>query len=1019
MNASNNTQKVLNTSTISNTSSNARRLSYLKPPQLETKMPTFLQQTRVSLHIPKHDNDLPDYSNFPVPIDDDQRSIRSLGQLAGLDSPNSPARMPGVVRKDTLLSNKNSKRASIAASQLGRISNTETIDVFQQHQELANLQRYEKLEQFLENKWFNLALMLATIEALFGQDFSDLVFPKQAQIVFDCLAFVSISIFLIEIIINWIAKKEYRWSFFFWLDLISTASIVLDVSFIPSSAIDNQANSTQIARAGRVSKVGARAGRAVRAFRLLRVAKLYKSVRNSELLDTQNAISGISHNRSPSLQSLTNLVDHIAKYKRNGGHSASPSPVVSRRGSIGAGIEPKKNKSMTMSFKGPGELEKKLAQVPGVSEEEKAPLSDHTPHFPRRLSQFAVMHHKDSADSIAASTTVTKPQQVKLNTSKNLKSSFTMSLSKKNGFSSTGENAPKESRVGKTIADNTTKKVIFIVILVLLAVPLLSADSWISTPRSYIEDVAMIKAMWMNDTIERSDIDFIIHDVVFRHLHSHTPILYIRTPNGTVVYQAETDYKSLRSSAVDEIGHDDYPPFMLLVADLRLENKVTDGTNIGRTIFICLILGFGAWLFSKDTNNLVLRPLERMLEKVNRIAVAPLSAKREHLMEETHDKETVVLENALTKIGTLLALGFGDAGAGIIAQNIAHHGDMDPMLAGEKVMAIFGFCDIRNFTDATEVLQEDVMVFVNSIAKIVHDKVDKYGGSANKNIGDAFLLVWKFPYSEVEELEDDLQLKNTDLVSGMSDLSLFSFLKIFARVNQSYVLRKYRKNEKLTQRMPNYRVRMGFGLHVGWAIEGAIGSEYKIDASYLSPNVNIASRLEAATKQYGVPLLISSDLFVLFSEEVQKYCRKLDVVTVKGSQTPLTLYSVDLDATGLRDKGPSKRSRKERMSRHEIKKQKLLEMIWEGRLSTHLMFEKDKDLKLMMKKGFEGEFRQIWDEGLDHYIQGDWKKARFAFDKCLVLREEDGPSKTLLNHMKTTGYRAPEDWKGFRELTEK
>jgi class 3 adenylate cyclase len=41
---------------------------------------------------------------------------------------------------------------------------------------------------------------------------------------------------------------------------------------------------------------------------------------------------------------------------------------------------------------------------------------------------------------------------------------------------------------------------------------------------------------------------------------------------------------------------------------------------------------------------------------------------------------------------------------------------------------------------------------------------------------------------------------------------------------------------------------MGFGLHVGWAIEGAIGSFFKIDASYLSPNVNIASKLEGATK---------------------------------------------------------------------------------------------------------------------------------------------------------------------------
>lgn len=58
---------------------------------------------------------------------------------------------------------------------------------------------------------------------------------------------------------------------------------------------------------------------------------------------------------------------------------------------------------------------------------------------------------------------------------------------------------------------------------------------------------------------------------------------------------------------------------------------------------------------------------------------------------------------------------------------------------------------------------------------------------------------------------------------------------------------------------------MGFGLHVGWAIEGAIGSEYKIDASYLSPNVNMASRLEAATKQYGVPILISGALYKIAS----------------------------------------------------------------------------------------------------------------------------------------------------------
>jgi hypothetical protein len=50
---------------------------------------------------------------------------------------------------------------------------------------------------------------------------------------------------------------------------------------------------------------------------------------------------------------------------------------------------------------------------------------------------------------------------------------------------------------------------------------------------------------------------------------------------------------------------------------------------------------------------------------------------------------------------------------------------------------------------------------------------------------------------------------------------------------------------------------MGFGLHQGWSIEGAIGSFFKIDASYLSPHVNMSSRIEYCTRSYGVPILVS------------------------------------------------------------------------------------------------------------------------------------------------------------------
>ena len=56
------------------------------------------------------------------------------------------------------------------------------------------------------------------------------------------------------------------------------------------------------------------------------------------------------------------------------------------------------------------------------------------------------------------------------------------------------------------------------------------------------------------------------------------------------------------------------------------------------------------------------------------------------------------------------------------------------------------------------------MVFVNEIGEIVHGVVNRYLGSANKNIGDAFLLVWKFKENQItrDEQNDDLILHLID-----------------------------------------------------------------------------------------------------------------------------------------------------------------------------------------------------------------------------------------------------------------
>jgi class 3 adenylate cyclase len=88
-------------------------------------------------------------------------------------------------------------------------------------------------------------------------------------------------------------------------------------------------------------------------------------------------------------------------------------------------------------------------------------------------------------------------------------------------------------------------------------------------------------------------------------------------------------------------------------------------------------------------------------------------------------------------------------------------------------------------------------------------------------------------------------------------MSVISFILLIAQLKKSNILVKYNKHEGLNNRMPNYEVKLGLGLHLGYAIEGAIGSYYKIDASYLSPHVNMSARLEGATKAFGVPMLIS------------------------------------------------------------------------------------------------------------------------------------------------------------------
>merc|ERR1719488_181672 len=107
-------------------------------------------------------------------------------------------------------------------------------------------------------------------------------------------------------------------------------------------------------------------------------------------------------------------------------------------------------------------------------------------------------------------------------------------------------------------------------------------------------------------------------------------------------------------------------------------------------------------------------------------------------------------------------------------------------------------------------------------------------------------------------------------------------------------LAAFEENEEVKKAFNGeYKARLGFGLHYGWAIEGAVGTNIKIDCSYLSPNVNLAARLESATKMYGVNVLMSESFHAKLSPSMQKGLRRVDVVCLKGSSIPMAIYTCD------------------------------------------------------------------------------------------------------------------------------
>ena len=274
---------------------------------------------------------------------------------------------------------------------------------------------------------------------------------------------------------------------------------------------------------------------------------------------------------------------------------------------------------------------------------------------------------------------------------------------------------------------------------------------------------------------------------------------------------------------------------------------------ICRMIYIYLLILFLTRTLRSVSKTLLLNPIEDMIKIVDLVAQDPVNSKTIEELKNNCQKalenskckinstnyEIKIIQYAIIRISALMAIGFGEAGGEILKENIQSSEGLNPMLEGKKVTAIFGFCYIRHFPEINEALQEKTIIFVNQISEIVHSAVDKFGGITNKNIGDCYLLVWKFKDDSILNNSNrnglnlfnpsvsnlimrnnsfkPLSVEEEERKSYISDCALLAFLSIIKKINKNQTILSYRNNKALKDKLgPNFKIQMGFGLHLGW-----------------------------------------------------------------------------------------------------------------------------------------------------------------------------------------------------------
>ncbi|AFL50176.1 adenylate cyclase [Sinorhizobium fredii] len=195
-------------------------------------------------------------------------------------------------------------------------------------------------------------------------------------------------------------------------------------------------------------------------------------------------------------------------------------------------------------------------------------------------------------------------------------------------------------------------------------------------------------------------------------------------------------------------------------------------------------------------------------------------------------------------------------------------------LGGERRTLTILFCDVRGFTTISENMKDDpegLTTLINRLLTPLSEAVLNRSGTIDKYIGDCLMAFWNAPLDDPDHAVHAVQAAR-DMLAALEQLNV-----------------ELEAEAKAAGRQPKV-LRIGIGINTGECVVGNMGSARRFDYSALGDAVNLASRLEGASKDYGIPLLLGERTAGLATAKFPIV--EIDRITVKGRSTVSPVFTL-------------------------------------------------------------------------------------------------------------------------------